>query len=271
MKLLIAVMLLVSGVAHADGMLDGTKARLADQVKALKAGDAKAFAATFRDDDTYAMLPEVALEGSGKAEIEKVVAKWLPAIQGATFDKQASGESTIGGWFFVQITVGKQRFRLTGVTASGHLNDHTKPDQVKVVAVAISEAVEDSVALKAKLPKLPKLAHEESWTSSYFTPEGMLEVAWEETMFSGIWVGSAPSEVNTSKKLKPFKGMKIKTLQQFGLSDSDDENHTHDLFITVAHVTVNGIPFRALIAGTPGLAGSDPPTMLCAHFMVSLK
>lgn len=270
MKILFAL-LVMCGVAQADGMLDGTKARLAEQVKALKAGDAKAFAATFRDDDTFALLPEVALEAGGKADIEKIVAKWLPAIKGATFDKQASGEGTIGGWFFVQITVGKQKFRLTGVTASGHLNDHTKADQVKVVAVAISEAVEDSVAIKAKLPAFVKLTHDEGSTSSYFTPEGMLEVDWPHTLFHGIWVGSAPSEVNTTTKLKPFKGMKIKSIQEFGLSDSDAENHNHDLFVTIAHLTVNGIPFRALIAGTPGLSGSDGPTMLCAHFFVSLK
>jgi hypothetical protein len=287
----IGLVVAAASPVRADPAIDGAKARLAEQVRALNARDAKAFTAMFRE-SAAVILPAASLQGHGRAAIAGVAATWIGSLGKATItvEKPEYGAGSMGAWYFANLVVkrpdGKSTtLRATGIVGAGKDPKAAKAAEYRVLALHISEAVADKVAAglanAGKLPRLPAFKADnpdDSDPPEEYHPHRLAGRAWNAKL--GVVVGSAPNEVAhgaaATALLAQWKKLAMWTGEVTGLRDSEP-NAIFSTDIIVAHIEVTlrvggkptRVPFRVLAAWNPGLAGSDKPQLMVVHFSVA--
>ena len=131
---------------------------VAEQVRALNARDAKAFAATFYQDG-FAILPGAGDEARGTAAIAALAKRWLTSVGNTSFklDKPHYGSRWYAGEL---VLTDGARLRITGILRANPTEGG--PLVYNIGAIHISEPADDRAVLAAaaagKIPALPKLA-----------------------------------------------------------------------------------------------------------------
>lgn len=295
--LAVVAILLAAAAARAQPADAETAARqlLDAQVRAIDAGDAKAFAATFTHDGML-ILPTAAGEAQGAA-IEGVARTWLA---GAGKLRVALEHPTIahtvvadGTWLDAELVVGGVHWRLTAIVVHDELPD-PKPNEnpegpYRVAAEHLSEAVDDKVALAAaaagKLPALPAIADAETDPLADLDPSKIAVYARRVFTNSAVsLLGSAPAERAHGQRAveRVLAGWRSLHLTTTALRTGRDELAMWGFEWSIAHVDatflVHGkrvvVPYRVLmIVDTPPAAAADRGAtvqLLSVHFSVAL-
>jgi hypothetical protein len=271
--------------ARADEARDAATRLLAEQVRALNAGDAKAFAKTFSK-EAFLILPTANGEARGRSNIAPVVARWLAQTgKLAIHVRDVHVADFLGcAWFDAQLVGGENHWRISGVVAREMFDDAPYEEGPKVVAVHVSEAVEDKrvleAALAGQLPALPVVESEE--VVDYDDPSKIAMLVGRVERSAGpTLIGSAPDEYaighkHVTKLLRRWKKLKLETLGvQHGY-----ESSIWGSGWTVGHVQatykVGGkvvkVPYRVLmLVAAPSPDAGPHPVFLSAHFSVAMK
>ncbi len=304
MRLALIVFLFATTTAVAGTLAkDVNKALLDAQMKALAAGDAKAFASTF-DPDAYLFLPTAAGEARGRAAIEKAAKTWVTTVGGkaavkAQGVKLGGPYQTDGGFFYAELVVtsgaATTKVRITGAVAlRSDLEESKRGEPVaadyKVQAALISLPAADAAVLAAAaagmLPALPsnKLGADDAEAGPDNQPHNIAAFAKHvSSVNSAILVGSAPADVvfprsKIAAKLKGWKGLKLATT--WSLERVDTIGGMGGFHWVVAHVdgefTVKKakvkVPYRVLVIYEDPPAAAEAATqLLSAHFSVATQ
>lgn len=294
----VAVMVLcASGSARADEPVDAAKQLLAEQVRALNAGDAKAFAATFASADNVEaalFLPTAADEAFAADDIAAATAHWLAATGklALALDKPHYSDDQqvgAGAWFDADYVGGGKRYRVSGIVikTAFEREDDFKEGPYKIAAEHISEAVDDKAVLAAagagKLPALPKLDGEGAGDSS--DPARVVAIGKNVYPSHAVSViGSAPNEraLGPAAVKKLLAGWRSLRLVSIGRKHGRDREAMGGFEWELAHVEatfmVKGkpvkVPYRAflIVASAPAAAvdhGAPDSELLHAHFSVA--
>lgn len=286
----IAVLCILAGVARADDASDAVKPLLEQQAKAIAAGDATAFAATFTD-DAMAILPTAADEGIGRPAIETAAKHWLASAKGAVkVDKLVAPKSQsigVGAWFDAEL-VGAVHWRVTGIVIHARKSDGSE-GPFKIAAYHLSEPAEDQAVLAAaaagKLPALPKL-ESDKYPGDTNDPASISDFAKHvEPHPAATLIGSAAKEHATGSTAvaKLLAGWRSLKLAGVAYRSGRDESAEWGFEWTIGHVeatfTVKGkpvkVPYRALvILDVPSAVGADhgaPVQLISAHYSVATR
>lgn len=292
MRTWIFASLLVARSALAE-TADLARDALADQVKAIGASDAKAFAAGFGA-DAFVILPTAAGEARGKPAIEAAVKAWLASVGKVTVVAEAPrcGEIYMGAgsWCSTTITAKADtttiRWRALIVVEkldSGHA----------ILVEHLSEAFDDKIVLAAaaagKLPVLPTMPKQPPSTGPSDidaehrrAPDQIASFARAvEDSPAAVLIGSAPDELYVGKtavaaRLKAWKTLKL-SLSQMRVGHAANDMIGIDWVAGDVEATykVGGksvkVPYRTLAVYFTGPAAAEQPmTLECAHFSVAM-
>lgn len=274
--------------ARADEARDAATRLLAEQVRALNAGDAKAFAKTFST-EAFLILPTADGEARGAANIAPVVARWLAQTGKLAIQvRELHVDDFLNcAWFDAQLVSGDLRWRITGVVATDvvEVGDSLVERGPLVMAAHLSEAVDDHRALEAaragKLPALPPIVSEK--LLGYMDPAKIAAHAGNVLDVPGVsLIGSAPGEhvvgpKQVAKVLRRWKKLKLETV---GAANECELATSWGSCWTVGHVQatykVGGkvvkVPYRVLmLVAEPSPDAGERGLFLAAHFSVAMK
>lgn len=284
--LVAAAIVAVAAPARADDDVAAVKALVAEQVRAIGAGDATAFANTF-DDSGYVILPDAAGEGLGSDAIAAAAKHWLGTL-GHVKVELASAHYT-DTWFDAELVLTPGgRLRATGVVIQ-RPDDSGRKAISKIGALHLSEAVDDKVAVAeaaaGKLPALPKLAdpEPESEMPDDLRPDKL-------AMYIGhvvadpdvVLVGSAPKEhavgpAAVKKLLAAWRGLALRTTELHHGPSGDDMLLSWGVAHAEATFKVGGksvkVPYRVLVIVMEPWAAAEEhgekPKLAAVHFSVA--
>ncbi len=297
MRSIVVAMCLVSRVAYADLTDDAgaaAKQLLADEVKAINAGDAKAFAATFLEDG-MAILPTAAdIAVPDQQTIEAAAKHWLATVGKLTVKLEtvhvpAQQTIGVGAWFDADLVAGTTHLRATGIVIRSEImkNGEAVEGPFKMAALHLSEAADDAAVLAAaaagKLPAPPALTKN---ALAYLDPASIAKRArniYENPVACAI--GSAPGERALGDKavarlLAGWKTLKLGASVAVRGRDPDAMwGFEWSVGTVEATFTVKGkqvkVPYRALlIVSVPAAVAADHGAeveLISAHYSVALR
>lgn len=256
---------------------------VAEQVRALNARDAKAFAATFYQDG-FAILPGAGDEARGTAAIAALAKRWLAGVGNASFklDKPHYGSRWYAGEL---VLTSGARLRITGVLRANPTEGG--PLVYNIGAIHISEPADDRAVLAAaaagKLPVLPKLAGAEVGARED-TPDRIATFADRITDDpAAVVVGAAAAEhaigkSAVSKLLAGWRSLKLSSGERIRYDDGNRMLLGWYVGHTEATVKSGGktvkVPYRVLcLVMQPWAVARDQSataTLLAAHLSVAL-
>ena len=289
-RLVFALVALAATTAHAgDG--DVAKQLLDAEVRAINAGDAKAFAATLADDG-FAILPAAADEAIGAPAIEAAAKRWLAAtgkvsikVEQLHIDKDGMAA---GDWFDARLAGGPVTWRISGVIIRTMIekNGELSEGPYKLAAIHISEPADDKAVLAAaadgKLPALPKLASDSP--SEDHDPGKIARFARHVFDSSAVsLIGSAAKEhaVGKAAVMKQLAGWRTLKLATQAVKTGRDPQAMWGIEWSIGHVeatfTVKGkpvkVPYRALLIvyspSAPAIDHGGAVELVSAHFSVA--
>lgn len=286
----ILILCLLAGLAHADDASDAVKPLLERQAKAIAAGDAKAFAATFTD-GAMAILPTAADEGIGRPAIEAAAKRWLATskapvkVDALKLPKQQMVGR--GAWFDAAFVAGAVHWRVTGIVMHAHTADGSD-GPFQITAYHLSEPADDSAVLAAAaegtLPALPTLV--DARTSGGEDPGKVVALFAKHVHAHPAvsMIGSAAKEhaIGASAVTKLLASWKALKLTTTGFVTGRDEDAMWGFEWSLGHVeatfTVKGktvkVPYRALlIVSTPSAPAMDHGAaveLISAHYSAAL-
>lgn len=286
-SLLIVLSLAIPSLARADDhdAIPAARAQLAAHVKALNAGDAKAFAATFTRDG-IAVLPGATEEGYDTAGVTAAAKHWLAALGKQTFtiEKPQYGNSGLfGAWYYAELVGKAGRFRATGFVYVSPEADKTSAPQT--LALHISAAIDDKTSMAAAtggtLPALTTIPDRDG-AGGYapIEPENATKQIWEG---AGVVIGTAPAETAFGKAgLALMKKWKSLPLKATSATSRHESVRPAGLQVIAGHLEATlktggktvKVPYRVLVVydSAEGADGNDTVgKLLIAHYSVATR
>lgn len=278
---------LITRTVHADVGDEEERALTtlaAEQVRALNARDARAFAATFYQDG-FAILPGAGDEARGTEAITALAKRWLTSVGNTSFklDRPHYGSR----WYTGELVLGGgARLRITGVLRANPTEGG--PLVYNIGAIHISEPADDKAVLAAvaagTLPVLPRLAGAEIGARED-APDKIAAFADRITEDpAAVVVGAAANEhaigkAAMSKLLAGWRSLKLSSGERIRYEDGNRMllgwyvGHTEGTFKSGGK-TVK-VPYRVLcLVMQPWAVAARnqeaTATLLAAHFSIAL-